>query len=123
MELQPILDIPAADFKINCTLFEDNKGAYELAKVPENRSNTKFAAAKYHHFREAVKDEIILAIRVDIIEQIAHISTKPLVNRPLEYLWKQIIGWSTILSHGNCETTSFHAYGTCYMGLKYELYK
>ena len=55
IELKPILDIPAADHVIRCTLFEDNKGAEELAHIPKNRLRTKHIAVKYHHFRETVR--------------------------------------------------------------------
>ena len=47
-ELKDIFKIPEAQLKIRCTLFEDNKGAEELAKVPKNRPRTKHIALKYH---------------------------------------------------------------------------
>jgi hypothetical protein len=41
--------------KIRCTVFEDNSGAIEIAKVPKMRPRTKHLNIKYHHFREEVK--------------------------------------------------------------------
>ena len=83
IELKTILDIPQADLKIRCTLFEDNKGAEELAKVPKNRPRTKHIAVKYHHFRTAVQQGYLLVKRVDTLEQLADIFTKPLTRQPL----------------------------------------
>ena len=67
LELKPILNIPDAKLVIRCTLFEDNKGAEELANIPKNRPRTKHIAVKYHHFREAVKYKILLVKRVDTL--------------------------------------------------------
>ena len=80
LELKPILDIPEADLKIRCTLFEDNKGAEELAKVPKNRPRTKHIAVKYHHFRTAVQQGYLLVKRVDTLEHLADIFAIPLVK-------------------------------------------
>ena len=79
---------------IKCTLFDDNKGAEELANVPKNRPRTKHIAVKYHHFRESVKDGILQVKRVSTTEQQADIMTKPLPMNILEYLRKYIMGWS-----------------------------
>ena len=103
LELKPILGIPEADLLIKCTLFEDNKGAEELANIPKNRPRTKHIAVKYHHFREAVKSKILMVERVDTTDQLADIFTKPLAKIPLEYLRKKIMGWTAMLSHGNMD--------------------
>ena len=97
------------------TLFEDNKGAEELAKVPKNRPRTKHIAVKYHHFRQAVKDNILQVKRFATDEQLADIFTKPLVKIPLEHLRKQIMGWPAMLSHGNADQNKFEAYVACSM--------
>ena len=68
-ELSNMLKLPSSDMTIKCTLFEDNKGAEELAKVPKNRPRTKHIAVKYHHFRQAVKDGILKIERVSTTEQ------------------------------------------------------
>ena len=108
VELKDILQIPQAKLKIRCTLFEDNKGAEELAKVPKNRPRTKHIATKYHHFREHVKSGILLVKRVETTEQLADIFTKALARQPLEYLRKQIIRWTAILSHGHENEETFY---------------
>ena len=81
--MRNILDIPEAKLQVRCTLFEDNKGVEELAKVPKNRPRTKHIAVKYYHFREAVKANILLIKRVDTAEQLADIFTKPLARLAL----------------------------------------
>ena len=102
-ELKTILDIPNAKLVIQCTLFEDNKGAEELANVPKNRPRTKHIAVKYHHFREAVRSKTLIVKRVDTLNQLADIFTKPLARIPLEHLRMRIQGWTAMLSHGNIE--------------------
>ena len=82
LELKPILNIPEAELVIRCTLFEDNKGAEELANVPKNRPRTKHIAVKYHHFREAVKVKILMVKRVDITDQLADIFTNLSLTAP-----------------------------------------
>ena len=77
-ELKSILKIPKAKLNIKCTLFEDNRGAEELAKVPKNRPKTKHIAVKYHHFRSAVKNAILQVHRVETKEQLYDIFTKAL---------------------------------------------
>ena len=107
-ELKPILNIPDADLVIKCTLFEDNMGAEELAKVPKNRPRTKHIAVKYHHFKDAVSEYILLVVRVDTTNQLADILTKPLARLPLEHLRKRIMGWTAMLSHGRLDEETFH---------------
>ena len=108
-ELKPILNIPDADLVIRCTLFEDNMGAEELAKIPKNRPRTKHIAVKYHHFREAVRNGILKVVRVDTTNQLADIFTKPLARLPLEHLRLRIMGWTAMLSHGHLNEEMFHA--------------
>ena len=118
VELKDILQIPQAKLKIRCTLFEDNKGAEELAKVPKNRPRTKHIATKYHHFREHVKSGILLVKRVETTEQLADIFTKALARQPLEYLRKQIMGWTAILSHGHENEETFYKMTKTFLGHK-----
>ena len=100
IELKSILNIPEAELNIQCTLFEDNRGAEELAKVPKSRPRTKHIAVKYHHFRSAVKNGILKVTRVDTKDQLADIFTKALPKPALEHLRKGIMGWPAILSRG-----------------------
>ena len=83
LELKPIINIPAAELVIRCTLFEGNKGAEELANISKKRPRTNHIAVKYHHFRETVKPKILSVKRVDTLDQLADIFTKPLARIPL----------------------------------------
>jgi hypothetical protein len=107
LELKPILNIPEANLKIRCTLFEDNIGAEELAKVPRNRPSNKHIDVKYFHFRSVVRDGYLLVKQVDTLEQLADIFTKPLARQPLEYLRQQIMGWTAIILQGNSTVEQF----------------
>ena len=66
--------------KIHCTVFEDNSGALELARLPKIRLRTKHINQSYHHFREHVerKERIIEATPTE--HQIADILNKPLLS-------------------------------------------
>jgi hypothetical protein len=74
-------------------LFEDNKGAYELAKAPKMRPRTKHIALKYHHFRQHVTNGTIRIHSIGTKEQIADIFTKGLARDQFELLRKQLCGW------------------------------
>ena len=41
--------------RVHCTVFEDNSGALELARLPKIRPRTKHINQAYHHFREHVE--------------------------------------------------------------------
>ena len=64
--------------EVLCRAFEDNTGALELSKVPKMRPRTKHINIKYHHFREAVKNNVITVKHVSTEQQKADIYTKPL---------------------------------------------
>ena len=49
-EIAPVMKITDVQPNIICTIFEDNKGVEELAKVPKMRPHTKHIAVKYHCF-------------------------------------------------------------------------
>ncbi|MGZ8880111.1 MAG: reverse transcriptase domain-containing protein, partial [Halobacteriota archaeon] len=76
-----------------CEVYEDNRGALELAKVPKMRPRTKHIALKYHHFREHVKNGLIRINPVDTKEQVADIFTKPLPRDAFRYLRNKLCGW------------------------------
>jgi hypothetical protein len=64
--------------KLFADLFEDNTGAYELAKAPKMRPRTKHIALKYHHFREHVSNGTVQIHLVGTKDQIADIFTRAL---------------------------------------------
>ena len=85
-----ITDIPP---QIHCTVFEDNSGALELARLPKMRPCTKHINQSFHHFREHVerKDIIVQATPTD--EQMADILTKPLPADTFIKHRQTIVGW------------------------------
>jgi Reverse transcriptase (RNA-dependent DNA polymerase) len=93
-ELQSRLNLPMDTVPtVYCTVFEDNSGAVELAKVPKMRPRTKHINTKYHHFRQHVFEGKIKIVQVSTKEQLADILTK---NLPLDLFLKfreAINGW------------------------------
>jgi len=79
--------------KVHCTVFEDNKGAIEIAKVPKMRPRTKHLNIKYHHFSEEVKKGTVSIYHVATGKQMADIMTKPLDETLLERHRKKMMGW------------------------------
>ncbi len=71
---------------------------------------------KYHHFRETVNLKILLVKRVDALEQLVDIFTKPLARIPLDHLRMRIQGWTTMLSHGNMEPDTYENMKTVSIG-------
>ena len=63
--------------KVHCRLFEDNRGAAEIARVLKFRPRTKHINLKYHHFREHMKNGFLEIVDVATDEQLADIFTKP----------------------------------------------
>ena len=74
-------------------LFEDNRGAYELAKAPKMRPRTKHIAIKYHHFREHVSNNTIRIHPIGTKDQVADIFTKGLACDQFQFLRKLLCGW------------------------------
>ena len=73
-------------------IYEDNRGALELAREPKLRPRTKYIAMKYHHFRNAIIKGQIKIFSIDTKEQQANIFTKPLPKPQFEKLGKLIMG-------------------------------
>ena len=66
--------------RIHCTVFEDNSGALELARLPKIRPRTKHINQSYHHFRERVERKNIIIEATPTEHQIADILNKPLAE-------------------------------------------
>jgi hypothetical protein len=79
--------------QVHCKAFEDNSGALEMARTPKMRPRTKHLSIKYHHFREAVEDGLVLIHSIGTKQQLANIFTKPLPQDTFVYLHMQIMGW------------------------------
>ena len=92
-ELRNVYDLSKDKPLINCTLFEDNNGALQLAKEPKYRPRTKHIALKYHHFRQYVKQGLVDIQPIDTKVQVADIFTKPLEPKQFEFLRNKLCGW------------------------------
>ena len=79
--------------KVHCTVFEDNSGALELARLPKIRPRTKHINQSYHHFREHVERKDILVEATPTEQQLADILTKPLAEHRFAQHRKSIMGW------------------------------
>jgi hypothetical protein len=74
-------------------LYEDNSGAYELAKAPKMRPRTKHIALKYHHSMAHVSNGTIKINLIGTKDQIADIFTKALDKPSFLHLRKFLSGW------------------------------
>ena len=85
-----IKDIPP---KVHCTVFEDNSGALELARLPKMRPRTKHINQAFHHFREHVERGDIIVNATPTEDQLADILTKPLPEAMFQKHRQSIMGW------------------------------
>ena len=74
-------------------VYEDNRGALELARGPKFRPRTKNIETKCHHFRNDVAKCQIKMLPTDTKNQKADIFTKPLPKPQFEKMRQLIIGW------------------------------
>ena len=79
---------------VKCKVFEDNYGGIELAKDPKIHPQTKRISLKYHHYREHVRKGLIEINPIGTLEQVADIFTKDFPFPILNYLRKNMMGWS-----------------------------
>ena len=79
--------------KVHCTVFEDNSGALELARLPKIRTRTKHINQSYHHFREHVEHQEVHIHATPTEAQLADILTKPLPEASFTRHRKAIMGW------------------------------
>jgi hypothetical protein len=79
---------------VHCTVFEDNSGALEMARLPKMRPRTKHLCVRLHHFRERVRNGSISIQHVASELQIADMLTKPqpetlfVTQREMVLQWK-----------------------------------
>jgi hypothetical protein len=62
---------------VHCTVFEDNSGCLEMARLPKMRPRTKHLCVRLHHFRERVRKKQISIKHVESKYQLADMLTKP----------------------------------------------
>ena len=75
-QLEKTLNIESKRRSVKCNVFEDNKGAIELALAPKICPRTKHIALKYHHFREHVWKGLIKINPINTLEEVTDIFTK-----------------------------------------------
>ena len=63
---------------VQCTAFEDNSGALEMAHLPKMRPRTKHLNIALHHFREMVRLGELHVHAISTLHQLADMLTKPL---------------------------------------------
>jgi hypothetical protein len=80
---------------IHCTIFEDNSGALEIARVPKVRPRTKHMNNKYFHFLEYTSREgaPYSFEKIATEEQPADMLTKPLPEALHEKHRRTVQGW------------------------------
>jgi hypothetical protein len=80
---------------IKCEIFEDNNGALTIASVPRMRPRTKHINTRYFHFMEYTsrKDSPYQFSKVDTLDQVADMLTKPLSLDALVKFRKRLLGW------------------------------
>ena len=67
------IDVHTNQAKVRCTMFEDNTGTAEIARVPKMQPCTKRLNINYHHFREHVKQSAITIEATTSEKQLADI--------------------------------------------------
>ena len=77
-ELQNIFKLPTSTTTTASTVFEDNAGAFELARCPKMRPRIKHIAVNYHHFRDHAQKGDITIKPISTTDQISDLFTKPL---------------------------------------------
>ena len=90
--------VPKVQYKnskmlLTAAVYEDNRGALELAKMPKLRPRTKHIALKYHHFCEHVRNGKVCICAIDTREQLADIFMKALPHEAFQYLHHKICRW------------------------------
>ena len=96
LELGTVYGLGAEDRpSILTTIYEDNEGALQLAnmELPRMTPRSKHYAAKYHWFREHVKEGLIKVVGINTKEQLADIFTKGLTGESFTSLRKKLVGW------------------------------
>ena len=87
------LQVQYLPLKIHCTVFEDNSGVLELARLPKMRPRTKHINQSFHHFCEHVEHQDIIIKATPTDKQMADILTKPLPEAVFVQHRKSIMGW------------------------------
>ena len=72
-------------------LFEDNKGARDLAYNPEHHTHMKHVARRHFYVRELVEEHVIRCSFVSTVDNLADFFTKPLKTATFYSMRDQIM--------------------------------
>ena len=67
-------------YNVICRIFEDNNGAWTVAKNQQVTLRTKYFQVKWHHFWQHVKDNTFQIERVNTEDQWADYLTKDMTH-------------------------------------------
>lgn len=89
------IPIGSSKAKVKCTVFEDNSGALEIARVHKFRPRTKHLNCRLHHFRSKIGNGpgMISIQKINTLDQPADMLTKPLNEEGLFKFRKMMLGW------------------------------
>jgi hypothetical protein len=79
---------------VYCKIFEDNPGAFELARLPRLHPHTKRINVCYHHFCEHVRDGLIKTFPIDTKNQITDTLAKTLAQNDFMHHRRHMYGQS-----------------------------
>ena len=79
--------------KIRCKVFEDNKGALEIAREKKYRPRTKHFNIRLHPFRSYVDSGDVTIHDIDTTDQLADLLTKPLNEPGVKRHRLVLMGW------------------------------
>ena len=85
-ELKSIVQAP-------CIIYEDNNGAYTVAKNQRVTSRTKYFNVEWHHFWEQVNDGTLSIEKIATGDQLADYLTKGLTRELFVNNRKSVQGW------------------------------
>jgi hypothetical protein len=80
---------------VHCTVFEDNSGALEMARLPKMRPRTKHLCVRLHHFRERVRNGSISIQHVPSEKQLADMLTKPQPEALFALQRESVLNWKS----------------------------
>ena len=89
------IPIESSNANVKCTVFEDNSGALEIARVHKFRPRTKHLNCRLHHFRSFIGDGpgMISIEKIHTLDQPADMLTKPLNEEGLFKFRLMMLGW------------------------------
>ena len=80
-------------YNVICRIFEDNNGAWTVAKNQRVTSRTKYFQVKWHHFWQHVKNNTLQIERVNTEDQWADYLTKGITHELFGKNCKSVQGW------------------------------